>query len=358
MTTLPSSAITPLDCDRRTMPKASRSMAEQKRATGHDKVTIATVAEEAGVSVATVSRVMNGISTVDPALVEKVQRVAAGLGYRPNIVAQALARGTLRTVGVVVPNLANPYFYQILKAIEAGARGSDFRMLTADSNEDPLEEYAICQWLSTQVDCLILCSPRMAVEDLDKVRHLIPNVVMTNRYEEDSPISAVVADSERAIRDLATHLRTLGHSSAVVLAGPGRSWAMKERLASLEKTDLEITSLSCGGTIEDGNRILPDAMDLKPTVIIGFNDLVAFGALARLQELEVSVPEEVSIVGFDDIPFSKYARPSLTSIRSPLEQVGRRSWELVQEILGGDESQTLIRIPSSLIIRESVGPAA
>lgn len=333
-------------------------MTRPRRPKGQEKVTIATVAEKAGVSVATVSRVMNGVTSVDPTLAERVQKVAADLGYRPSIVAQGLARGSLRTVGVVVPNLANPYFYQVLKAIESGARANNFRMLTADSDEDPLEEYAICEWLATQVDCLILCSPRMPANRLDNVRRLIPNVVMTNRYEEGLPISAVIADSVGAVNELAEHLRGMGHQSAVYLAGPSRSWAMRERRAALEKTDLEITSIPCGGTIEDGNRILPEALDLDPTAVICFNDLVAFGALARLQELGVSVPGDVSLVGFDDIPFSQYARPSLTSIRSPLLHVGTRSWELVQRIMSGDADQTLIRIPSSLIMRESVGPAS
>ena len=325
------------------------------RSTG--SITISTVAERAGVSEATVSRVMNGIPTVDRSLVQRVKAAAAEVGYRPNIVARGLARGSLQTLGVVVPNLANPYFYQILKAIEASARSHDFRMLIADSDEDPDEELAICRWLATQVDSIILCSSRMSAEQLMEVKGLVRSLVLTNRREESVPIAAVCADVDEAIQSLTTYLADQGHARAAYLAGPSLSWANRDRLRALTATtSLKITPIASGGTIEDGYNAVPEALDTKPTVIVAFNDLVAFGALRRLKELGVGVPEDVSLAGFDDIPFSSYASPPLTSIKNPHELLGTYGWELAERQLKGEPESTVTLVTSQLVLRGSTGP--
>jgi DNA-binding LacI/PurR family transcriptional regulator len=321
-------------------------------------VTIATVAKAAGVSVATVSRVMNGVPTVDAELVERVRQAAAETGYRPNAIAQGLARGSLRTLGVVVPNLANPYFYQTLKAIEVEARLNDFRTLVADANESIDEEISICKWLASHVDCLILCSPRMPSSRLMKVKELVPASVMTNRHDEAVPMSSVCISSQGAMTALAEHLIGLGHRRVVCLTGPERSWAARDRLRSLMSVGtLDVSAVACGGTIDDGYRVLPRALDLEPTAIVCFNDLVAFGALARLVELGIRVPEHVSLAGFDDIPFSNYANPSLTSVISPHEEMGRRAWRQVQELINSKVEPTVTFLEAELVVRGSTGPA-
>ncbi len=335
-------------------------MVNRRRPRSPGSVTITTVAQRAGVSVATVSRVMNGISTVDKELARRVREAAAEVGYRPNAVAQGLARGSLRTLGVVVPNLANPYFYEILKSIEASARRHSFRMLVADSGEDPDEEMTVCEWFASQVDCMVLCSPRMSTAGLEQVKALTDRVVMTNRLEESLSIAAVCADPREAVRDLGQHLAEFGHRRAVYLGGPQRSWANRERRFALGKmTDLELTSVeSDGATIAHGYEAMASALDSDPTVVVAFNDLIAFGALARLRELGIEVPRDISLVGFDDIPFSRYSSPALTSVRNPHELIGRHAWELVERKLDGDSSATVRRVPSELIRRESTGPAS
>lgn len=330
---------------------------EGKGGTRRGTVTITTVAEVAGVSVATVSRVMNGVTTVDPSLAERVRAVARQLDYRPNAVAQGLARGTLRTLGVVVPDLGNPYFHQILKSIEANARPRDYRVLVADSNDDPGQEIEICQWLAGQVDSLILCSPRMSKEQLLDVKAQAPSVVMTNRREPGVAIPAVYVDSGDVMRALTMHLAELGHRRVVYLRGPDRSWAARDRLAAvLDQTAVEVQPVACGGTIEDGYRALPSALDREPTAILAFNDLVAFGALARMAELGVTVPGDISLTGFDDIPFSRYVGPPLTSVTYPHRQMGASAWELAQLSADDAAARPPVRLTADVIHRDSTGP--
>lgn len=333
-------------------------MAGQRAAGGRGSVTINTVARRAGVSAATVSRVINGIATVDEALAERVRTAAAEVGYRPSAVAQGLARGTLRTLGVIVPNLGNPFFYPIVKALEGNARRNDYRVLVADSNDDAEEEFAICEWMAKQVDSLILCSPRMPSAQLLRVTELAGDIVMVNRREDDVPIASVAIDSHDAMSLLGAHLRELGHRRVVYLSGPERSWAARDRLRSLMVQDgLDVAAVGCGSTIDDGYRVVPTALDLEPTAIVAFNDLVAFGALSRLRELRVDIPGDISLAGFDDIPFSAYVDPPLTSITYPDELMGTTAWNLVSQPSADRAEPSTTFIKAELVARGSTGPA-
>jgi DNA-binding LacI/PurR family transcriptional regulator len=322
-------------------------------------VTILTVARHAGVSVATVSRVMNGIATVAPDLAVRVRSSAAELGYRPNAAAQGLARGTLRSLGVVVPNLANPYFYELLKAIETRARRDDYRMLVADSGESPAEEYAICEWLAPQADAIVLCSPRMSDEDLGRTRDLVRHLVITNRDGDLVGIPSVLVDASDAVMQLGELLRSHGHRRVSYLAGPMQAWATRERLRLLEAIDgIKLDIISAGGTIEDGYAAVTPALLNDPSAIVGFNDLAALGAISRLMELGLDVPGDISVVGFDDIPFSRFVTPPLTSIRNTHGELGSIAWELVSSQIRAERMPSKsIRVPSTLVVRASVGLA-
>jgi len=327
------------------------------RSTG--AVTILTVARRAGVSVATVSRVMNGIATVAPDLAERVRLAAAELGYRPNAAAQGLARGSLRSVGVVVPNLANPYFYELLKVIEQRARDDDYRMLVADSGETAEEEHSICEWLSAQVDAIVLCSPRMSDEDLERTRELGSHLVITNRPGEHVGIPSVLVDATEAVEQLGELLRGYGHRRIHYLAGPSQSWATRERHRLLTQlVGFEVEVVASGGTITAGHDALSQDVADAASVIVGFNDLAALGAMSRLSELDYEVPGAISVVGFDDIPFSRYFGPPLTSIRNSHGELGRIAWELVNAQMQSERlPMRRIALPSTLEVRASVGPA-
>lgn len=327
---------------------------------GAEVVTIARVAAVAGVSTATVSRVMNGSTRVRSDLAERVRSTAAELGYRPNATAQGLARGRTGTVGVLVPDLANPYFHDVLKGIAAVAGEHGYRMLVADSDEVEREEAGLALDLMRQADGLILCSPRMDRGDLQHLSAQGRPIVCLNRQGPGVPTPSVTVDAHRALLVLGGHLRELGHRRVCYLSGPERSWSNGERLRALVDATafgLQVEVVACGSTMDEGHASAAVALETRPTAIVCFNDLVAFGALAALRERGVGVPGDVSITGFDDIPFAAYAAPSLTTVRSPKLALGRRSFHMLFGLLRREHEGEWETLVPEVIVRESTGPA-
>lgn len=324
-------------------------------------MTVSTVAAAAGVSIATVSRVMNGSTTVAPDMVQRVRAAAAELGYRPNAAAQGLARGRTGTLGVLVPDLANPYFHDVLKGVTAEAGRSGYRVLVASSEEDPDDELGMSQELLRQADGLILCSPRMPRRDLLTLADGGNGVVCANRLAAGIGLPAVTIDAYAGMTGLCGHLARLGHRRVVYLRGPEHSWSNQERWrAALDQAaafGIDPVAVACGATMANGHAAADAALDHDPTAIIAFNDVVAFGALARLRELGVDVPAQVSIAGFDDIPFAAYAAPAITTVRNPKELLGRRGWLLLARVLAGERGLEPEVLPPQLVARDSTAAA-
>lgn len=325
------------------------------------RVTIQQVADAAGVSIATVSRVMSRTETVRPDLAERVRRAAAELGYRPNAAAQGLATGVSRMVGVVVPNLANPYFYDIIKSMNASAVADGYRMLIADANEDPDEEIELGRGLLRQVDALVLVSPRMSVESLHELEDESLNVVLVNRASIGVGLPTVSVDNFGAMLELAGHLAKLGHTDVAYVAGPEQSWQAQERWRAISQASafgLRPTLVPGGATIDAGYAAVDAALVSNPSAIVCFSDLVAFGALARLSELGLDVPGDISLTGFDDIAFARYAKPALTTAANPQRELGTTAWKLVAEVLRGERPAQQPLLPAPLVVRESTAPPA
>lgn len=340
---------------------AFRSMSRTGRLVSRARrVTISSVAKAADVSVATVSRVMNGSATVAPELAERVRVTAARLGYRPNASAQGLARGRTGMIGVLIPDLANPYFHEVMKGLTTAAVADGYHMLVADSGEMAEQEAALANELLRQADGLVLCSSRMPREDLIKVLDIGRPVVSVNREISGLAVSSVTIDSYRGMLSICGHLARHGHEQVTYLAGPPLSWSNRERWRALsESTAFGITprTMACGSTMADGYHAVDEALEQRPTALIAFNDIVAFGALARLRELGIAVPDEVSIGGFDDIAFAAYASPALTTVRNPKEQVGRHAWRMLARLLKGERGIESEVLTPELAARDSTGPA-
>ncbi|MDQ3029256.1 MAG: LacI family transcriptional regulator, partial [Actinomycetota bacterium] len=324
-------------------------------------VTISSVAEASGVSVATVSRVMNDSPTVAPQLAERVRESAARLGYRPNASAQGLARGRTGMIGVLLPDLANPYFHEVMKGLTAEAVADGYHTLVAASDEVAEEEMGLAHELLRQTDGLVLCSSRMPRGDLMEVLDAGRPVVSVNRQVSGLALPAVTVDSRRGMLAVCGQLARQGHQRVTYLSGPELSWSNRERCRALsESTAFGLTpsTVACGSTMDDGYCATDAALEHHPTAIIAFNDIVAFGALARLRECGIAVPDEVSIAGFDDIAFAAYASPALTTVRNPKEQLGRHAWRMLVRLLNGErglEPQVLV---PELVVRGSTGPAS
>jgi LacI family repressor for deo operon, udp, cdd, tsx, nupC, and nupG len=320
------------------------------------RVTIDQVAKEAGVSTATVSRVLAGIGSVNATMAAEVRRVASTLGYRPFGAARDLASGHHRSIGVVVPDLANPYFYDIISSAQAAAAKDGYRMLIADSGGDPETELSMCEDLLSQAGGLIVQSSRMDAAGLKSlVAHNSP-VVLINRVEYGVDLPTVGVDNFSAMLEICHHLTSLGHRKAVYLAGPASSWQNQERWRAIQQArmmGLESTSLSAEPTIEGGYAATDAVLAEGPTAIIAFNDLVACGVLARLRERGLRVPEDMSVTGFDDIVFAKFTQPALTTAVTPRAVLGEQAWKILRARLNGYVVPEVPLVKAEVVIRDS-----
>jgi DNA-binding LacI/PurR family transcriptional regulator len=301
-------------------------------------VTIGEVARAAGVSRATVSRVMNGRSTVTQEIASHVRAVAERLNYRPSNVARSLSLGRTNSVALVVPDLGNPLFQQLLRGLMAAADEDGCRVLVADSAEDPIAEPAIAQEARLRCDAVILAAPRMAEERLRELLPLVQPAVLINRRLPDSEVPNLWVDYADGMRSIVAHLVELGHHELVYVAGPPGSASGAARSAALEEvanqhSGLKIRTIAGGSTVADGYAIADDVLATRATAAITFNDLVAFGLLARLNESGVAVPGDISIAGFDDIELARYATPSLTTAAVPQNELGRAAWYTLRDVL-------------------------
>lgn len=324
---------------------------------GQRRATIVEVARAADVSPATVSRVLTGTKPVSADLEQRVRTAVERLGYRPNPAAQGLLRGTTHTVGVVVPDLSNPYFAEVLKGVTHAAEQADFRTLVADTAEKPGSEAAAALELSRWSDGVVLCSPRMPDRELAELAAAIPRLVCVNRLAGDFGKPVVAVDFRAGILLLCKHLRALGHRRVAYLRGPARAWSERVRRRALDEAvgpDFEVVPVACGSSSLDGHRAVDAALASGVTALLAFSDYVAMGALARLSELGVAVPEDVSLVGFDDIALSQVVSPRLTTVRVRQQALGRHAWSL----LFGEDPAEITWVTPRLIVRGSTGPPA
>lgn len=322
--------------------------------------TVIDVAHSADVSIATVSRVLNGRAVSDQALVDRVRRAARELGYRPNTMARDFREGITRTIGVIVPDLANPFFPEVVKGLSQDVMASDHRLLVADCGEDAEEEMRLVGELSGRCDGIVLCSPRMPSRDLATVAGWGVPLVCTNRESRGLPLSTVGIDSTMGMTQAVEHLAALGHRHVGYLAGPALSWSNGRRRAGLRnaarRLDVQVSVVEAGSTSEAGYEALPDLLRRRVTAVLAFNDLVALGALARLREMRVDVPAQLSAVGFDDIPPAAFLGPPLTTVSVPMSELGRRAGEVLRQLLVDGVQARRELLPSTLVVRASTAP--
>ncbi|WP_341996358.1 LacI family transcriptional regulator [Microbacterium sp. LWH7-1.2] len=323
-------------------------------------VTIADVAARAGVSLSTVSRALNGNPTVDPALTERVKEAAAELDYTASPVARSLVLGRTQTVAVVVPDLGNPTFQAILRGLSRAAAADDYHVLVADSAESVEEERVLAGTTRRRTDGVILCAPRLPQDELDRLVGGLRPVVLINRAAGGVP--HVRADYRTALGAQLAHLHELGHRRIVFLAGAPGSVANTARLEAIasfvaQNPDTEVAEIPCGVDFEAGAAAGAAVLASGATAALAFNDLVAMGLLSAVQADGCRVPGDLSIVGFDDIPFARYTTPPLTTAAVPASELGVQAWARMRELLEGTEPGHPLIVLPELTIRGTTGPA-
>jgi DNA-binding LacI/PurR family transcriptional regulator len=328
-------------------------------------VTVHDVARAAGVSISTVSRALSNPERVAAETLERVTRVAAELGYRPNQAASGLRMGRTHAVGLLVPDLENPYFATVTKAVQARARAEGYEVFVADSDEDPDVEAELIGALAARTDGLVVASPRSGDAELRAalagVTAVLANRELAGTSGAESPEAPCVSvDDADGVAQVLGHLYALGHRKVGVAAGPSSSWSGGRRVAGLkaaaEQRDVELVEL---GTFQPyfagGTQAADYALASGVTAVVAFNDLMALGILDRLRHRGVDVPGEMSVVGFDDVQLATLVSPALTTVHAPLARLGRRAVDLLLARLRGGTSASS-ELPVELTIRGSTGP--
>lgn len=324
-------------------------------------VTIRDVAKTAGVSPATVSRALSSPELVESATRDRVIQVAESLGYRPNRAARGLITGRTGNFGLILPDLANPFFPLVVKGIQQAAREAEYQVFVVDTDEDVSAELGLVRDLAKQVDGIVLCSPRLKAADLREAAALVP-VVLLNRLHGSVP--AVVVDNADGMRQIIEHLDGLGHRRVGFIAGPRTSWSNRQRLKALQAIcqdgEIELVQLgSFAPTFAGGIDAADGVVISGVTAVIGYNDLVALGTISGLRQRGVNVPADISVVGIDDIPMSAMVDPPLTTLNLPKDVAGRASVELLLQLLAEQRPGAQVReLPTELIVRGTTGPVS
>jgi DNA-binding LacI/PurR family transcriptional regulator len=323
-------------------------------------VTIRDVARAAGVSASTVSRALSNPGMVDTATRERVTAMAEHLGYRPNRAARGLITGRTGNLGLILPDLANPFFPSIVKGIQQHAHESDYPVFVADTDEQPDAEIGLVRALAKQVDGIILCSPRMSTPDLREAAALTPLILLNRRA---ASIPAVTIDNAAGTAQIVDHLSALGHTRIGWVAGPRTSWSSKERVRGLRSAcaadSVELVELGNFAPTFEGGQDSAEAVVLSSvTAVVGYNDLVALGLVGALRQRGIAVPTQLSVVGIDNIPTSTMVEPALTTLAVPKEESGRAAVDLLLTVMNDPERRTpTVRVmPLELVVRRTTGP--
>lgn len=329
--------------------------------TGARTLTIADVAKEAGVSLATVSRVMNGNDKVDPALAQRVREAAASLNYTASPLARGLVLGKTLTVAVVVPDLANPTFQGILRGVTLAAARDGYRVLIADTSENVDEERILALETRRRCDAIVLCAPRMQESALLELLPELAPVVLINRDIPTTDAPVVAADYRSGIFELLRHFAALGHRDLAYLSGAAGSASNALRVAGIEdfarlESDVRVRTISGGVTFADGHASAEAVLATGASGVLAFNDLVAMGLLSALHEKGVDVPGELSIAGFDDIPFSRYTTPPLTTAAVAVADLGDEAWSRLHSLLREQAPSHNLYLRPRLEVRGTTAP--
>lgn len=329
-----------------------------------DRVTMADVAREAGVSSMTVSRVINNKGDVSAETRQRVHAVIERLGYRPSGIARGLATRRTGTLGLVVPDVANPFFSDVARGVEHVAYAEGYNVFLCNTEEDPERELAVLRSLEEKrVDGLVLCSSRLDEEELRAVVSRHPTVVLVNRRLEGRSVRSVLVDDEAGGRLATQLLLEAGHQTVGFLAGPRISHSGRQRTKGYQVTLAEAGLAHngawvrhCVPMVEGGQQVARALLKAHPqmTALLCYNDLVAVGALQACAELGRRVPDDVAVVGYDDIPLAALVTPALTTCRVPRYDLGTRTvWLLLDQIHGCSDGCEEVLMRPELVVRDS-----
>jgi LacI family transcriptional regulator, galactose operon repressor len=340
------------------------------------------VARLAGVSRATVSYVMNdqasGRVLISEETRQRVLRAIQELGYVPDARAQALRSGSTKTIGLIIPDIHNPHFWQAADGVEQEAYAAGYHLLLSSiPPEDKFAEATFRDLSQRRIDGLIMVPSFIyrSEEAQKTLKYLLkrglPVVGMMadhGRLSDTILIDRVVSDYRDTTLEIMKHLLSLGHRRigfiygiAVPDLGTDRLFAYRDSLQSAGLMYDRSLVVECGPTIEDSYNATRQLLESpsRPTALLAINDLLAIGALRAIRDLGLDVPQDISLVGYDDIPVAKYLVPRLSTASKDGKEMGRQATRLLlARLQDPDCPPQEIRLPARLILRESTGPAS
>jgi LacI family transcriptional regulator len=319
--------------------------------------TIRDVAAAAQVSTATVSKFINGAQRFSPKVEAALEAAIASLGYQSNPLARAMITGRTNTVGLSVLDITNPYFSSILKGANRVAHDHGYSVLLVDTEETPSREQRTLEDLGRRVDGMIVFS-RMREADMQWLANIDKPLVFFGSLT-DLPLPTVASDDHRGAFMLSQHLHMLGHQRIAYLGFP-RSRRDDERLAGiracLDAAGLNLTVHEADApTLEEGERMCSSILlgASRPDGVICYNDLMAVGFMKEAANLGVVVPRDVSVVGFDNIPYGRYMTPALTTVDLQSERLGATLMHKLLGVIRGETVEKLTKVAPQLVLRGS-----
>ncbi|RJG46124.1 MULTISPECIES: LacI family DNA-binding transcriptional regulator [unclassified Mesorhizobium] len=343
-------------------------MSDGTEAIGSKRPTIRDVAREAGVSIGTVSAVINGRGLVADDTKRHVLRFIAELGFEPNNAARSLKRGRISSIGFVVPDLGNPFFASVAEGIQHGIADNDILlMLCITWSKTEREEYFARVLRTQRLDGVIYLSgtglPSPSLLELAKTG----SVVFVDEVLPGLDVPFVGSNNLAGARAIARHVLDCGHRKIAIIGGPPRLWTSEQRLAGFRESLASVGLDPDAATYVSGDysersgylaatNLLTGDPAARPTAILCANDLMAIGVMRFCRESGISIPGQLSITGFDDIANAEFLLPSLSTVAQPAQEMGRAAAELLLHRKGvRADPPVTTRFPTAVRIRNSVG---
>lgn len=325
------------------------------------------IARLAKVSHPTVSRALQNSPLVNAKTAAKIRKIADEAGYRASAVARGLVTRKTRTIGLVVTSVNDPFAGEVALGIEQAANDHGYSVFLASSNAEPERERRMVQTFAEQrVDGIVVTSSRVGASYLPMLAELMVPIVLVNDQYPGEFVHSVMIENVEGSRAVMEHLISLGHRRIGYVGDRSGYQSDTERLTSykeaLAKTgiayDAALVAHGDGrpeAAIEAVNSLL--ALNRPPTAIFCYNDMTALGAVRAIHSHGLRVPDDISVTGFDDLFFTSYLQPPLTTVRQPMRRMGEMAIENLLKLISGEESAPQVRVEAKLIVRGSTGTA-
>ena len=348
--------------------KKNTSAQTTERAERPERTDIRTIAKLANVSIATVSRTINGISTVNPKMARRVLDVIEKLDFVPNTQARALVSGRSKIFGLIISEITNPFFPELIQGFEDIAVEHGYEILVSSTNYDPRRmSHCIRRMLERKVEGVAIMTFGIEEPLLDQLAKRKVPMVFIDHGPERSGISVLKIDYHHGIRQGVQHLAALGHRHIAFVTGPKHLHSAQSRLAAFNKSMQECGIPPEPSRIIEGTHTLEGgviamekllALETLPTAVVCSNDMTAIGVLHKLYRTGRRVPDDISVIGFDDIHIAEVMMPPLTTVQMSRLTIAKAAFEALRSHI---ESPELIlgprefKVPTHLVVRESTG---